>query len=176
MVVRRDVYERLGGFDTRIRRYGEDWEMWVRVAAHYPVWYEPEPLAIYRVGDGSLTSEAMRTGENVRDLVRVIELIQPLLPEHVAGELRRRALETAALTALAGHAARSARPMRSSGRRSKPHCASAARRRSRRAPLTRPLAGCCTSSRVGLRAAERRENCAALLRATRTMARMEPRC
>lgn len=32
MVVRRDVYERLGGFDRRIRQYGEDWEMWVRIA------------------------------------------------------------------------------------------------------------------------------------------------
>jgi hypothetical protein len=143
MVVRRDVYERLGRFDTRIRRSGEDWEMWVRGAAHYPLWYEPEPLAIYRVGDGTLISEAMRTGENVRDLVRVIELMQPLLPEHQAGELRPRALETAALTAGTAHAA--ARwLLHVLARRS--------------------------------RAAERREICSALLRATRTMARMEPSC
>ena len=23
--------------------------MWMRIAAHYPVWYEPEPLALYRL-------------------------------------------------------------------------------------------------------------------------------
>jgi GT2 family glycosyltransferase len=33
MVVRREVYEQLGGFDQRITNYGEDWEMWVRIAA-----------------------------------------------------------------------------------------------------------------------------------------------
>jgi hypothetical protein len=100
VVVRRAVYEHLGGFDARVRSYGEDWEMWVRIAAHYPVWYEPEPLALYRVGGASLTSGAMRSGDNVRDLVRVIDLIGPLLPAADAERLRREALETTARTAL----------------------------------------------------------------------------
>ena len=38
MVVRREVYERLGGFDDRLP-CSEDWEMWVRIAAHYPIGY-----------------------------------------------------------------------------------------------------------------------------------------
>lgn len=32
--VRRDVLERVGGFDPAIR-YGEDWELWLRIAARY---------------------------------------------------------------------------------------------------------------------------------------------
>ena len=37
IVVRRSVYERLGSFDRRLV-CAEDWEMWVRIAAHYPIW------------------------------------------------------------------------------------------------------------------------------------------
>jgi hypothetical protein len=84
MVVRREVYERLGGFDQRIAYYGEDWEMWVRIAAHYPVWYEVEPLALYRVHSASLTGSTMRTGENGSDLRRVIEINRSHLPEEHA--------------------------------------------------------------------------------------------
>ena len=54
MVVRREVYERLGGFDDRLP-CSEDWEMWVRIAAHYPVGFEPEPLAAYRMHPNSNT-------------------------------------------------------------------------------------------------------------------------
>jgi glycosyltransferase involved in cell wall biosynthesis len=58
MVVRRSVYEQVGGFDQRVQRYGEDWEMWVRVAAAYPVWFEVEPLAVYRLRSSSLSATA----------------------------------------------------------------------------------------------------------------------
>ena len=70
VVVRREVYERIGGFDHRIHRYGEDWEMWTRVAAEGPVWYTPVPLASYRVRAGSISDSSVRTGENMRDLRR----------------------------------------------------------------------------------------------------------
>ncbi|MCI0636075.1 MAG: glycosyltransferase, partial [Actinobacteria bacterium] len=68
MVVRRAVYEQLGGFDPSLDGYGEDWEMWVRIAARHAVWYEPEPLAVYRVRSSSLTGQLLHTGENVRKL------------------------------------------------------------------------------------------------------------
>lgn len=100
MVVRRQVYEQLGGFDRRIRSYGEDWEMWVRIAAAYPVWYEVEPLALYRVRMASLTHGSMRTGENVQELRRVIEICRAYLPAETAGPIAREALENCALAAL----------------------------------------------------------------------------
>ncbi|HEX2190950.1 MAG TPA: glycosyltransferase, partial [Longimicrobiaceae bacterium] len=85
-VVRREVYERLGGFDRRLRYCGEDWEMWVRIAARYPVWYEPEPLALYRrhtLAPGSLTGRSLRTGDNLRDLRTAVGIYGAYLP---AGE------------------------------------------------------------------------------------------
>jgi hypothetical protein len=99
MVVRRAAYERLGGFDRR-GGFAEDWEMWVRVAAHYPVAHEPEPLALYRVHLRSRTGRFMRSGENVRDLRRVIEINREHLPSEVADEVSRRALRETATTCL----------------------------------------------------------------------------
>lgn len=100
MVVRREVYERLGGFDRRLFSYGEDWEMWVRIAAHYPVWYEVEPLALYRIRSTSLSGRSVRTGENGRDLRRAIELNQAYLPDTRAREISQRARENFALACL----------------------------------------------------------------------------
>jgi glycosyltransferase involved in cell wall biosynthesis len=92
IVVRRAVYERLGTFDRRLS-WVEDWEMWCRIAAHYPVWYEPEPLALYRVHGNSSTGQKLRTGENLRDVRRAVDIIQAYLPPEVAPQIRRKTLE-----------------------------------------------------------------------------------
>jgi GT2 family glycosyltransferase len=99
MVVRRLVYERLGGFDTRLT-HCEDWEMWTRIAANFPVWYEPDPLALYRVHSGSSSGKSRRIGENVVDLRRAIEINRELLGSESADELSARALEITAVTAI----------------------------------------------------------------------------
>jgi GT2 family glycosyltransferase len=90
MVVRREVYERLGGFDDRLR-YCEDWEMWVRIAAACPVWYEVEPLAVYRVHRASVSGRDVRTGENGAHLRRAIGINREHLPPDRADEISRRA-------------------------------------------------------------------------------------
>jgi GT2 family glycosyltransferase len=100
MVVRRKVYERLGGFDRRIPSYGEDWEMWVRIAAHYPVWYEVEPLALYRVHKSSLTGNTIRTGANAHDLRQVMEINRTHLPKEHADAWTNRARLSFALACL----------------------------------------------------------------------------
>jgi glycosyltransferase involved in cell wall biosynthesis len=92
MVVRREVYEALGGFDTRLS-YTEDWEMWARIAAHYPVWYEVEPLALYRKHPNSSTSRHQRTGKNLMDLRRAVSIIQEYLPPQVRAKAFKEALK-----------------------------------------------------------------------------------
>lgn len=99
MVVRRAVYEHLGGFDRRLR-WTEDWEMWVRIAAHYPVWYEAEPLAIYRVHTESNSSALLRTAESIRDVRKAIGIMQTYLPPERAALLARDAHAICARTAL----------------------------------------------------------------------------
>jgi len=96
VVVRRDVYERLGGFDRRFRTCAEDWEMYARIAAHYAIWYEPAALALYRRRPDSLTGRGIRDGQNARDARLAIETYQrhdPSLPPDVT----RQARELAAL-------------------------------------------------------------------------------
>lgn len=93
IVVRRAVYEKLGGFDDRFTCAGEDWEMWVRIAAHYPVWFEPEILAVYRVTRaGSLTASASRNFRLVQDMRYAVEIIETYLPEYLPQAKARQSL------------------------------------------------------------------------------------
>ena len=54
--------------------------MWARIAANYPVWYEPEPLALYRIHEESNSGRCVRTGETLRDVRRVLEIIEEYVP------------------------------------------------------------------------------------------------
>lgn len=47
IIVRRDVFDEVGGFDERLKN-GEDWEFCLRVALKYKVGFVAEPLVNYR--------------------------------------------------------------------------------------------------------------------------------
>ncbi|MBK8553004.1 MAG: hypothetical protein IPL53_18865 [Ignavibacteria bacterium] len=81
MVVRRKVFEQIGGFVPK--NIGcEDWEMWVRIAAHFPVAYEPQALAEYRVHHGtSMTLKDMRSGQDMRYMREAIGIFNEYLPK-----------------------------------------------------------------------------------------------
>lgn len=100
MVVRREVYERLGGYDRRITSCGEDWEMWVRIAADYDVWYETEPLAVYRGHNASLTGRAMRSAKQIEDCRLAIAIYQQYLPTTHRAAWTRQARQFVALWAI----------------------------------------------------------------------------
>ena len=99
IAVRRGVYERLGGFDPRLA-CAEDWEMWVRIAADFPIWYEPQLLAVYRSHADSNTGRHLGNAEELRFSALAIELFKPLLPAGRADAIARRARRTYAHTAL----------------------------------------------------------------------------
>lgn len=91
IVVKRLVYEQLGGYDLRLF-HAADWEMWVRIAAHYPIWYYPEPLAMYRVHPGSDTSRLFKTGANMQNRREAIGIFKTYLPPAQVSNLTRKAL------------------------------------------------------------------------------------
>lgn len=99
MVVRREVYERLGGFDDRLP-CSEDWEMWVRIAAHYPIGFEPAPLAAYRMHADSNTGRNTGNAANMRYTRAAIDMFEAYLPPAKANEITRRARETYAFSAV----------------------------------------------------------------------------
>lgn len=73
IVVKREVYERLGGFCNQLI-HAADWEMWKRIAIHYKIWFEPQPLACYRLHSSSDSSRLIRSGANIEDTYQAIEI------------------------------------------------------------------------------------------------------
>jgi glycosyltransferase involved in cell wall biosynthesis len=96
VVVRRDVYEKLEGFDRRMSCAGEDWEMWVRIATQFPVWFETEPLALYRTKrPGSLTQGVAHTNRLVRDMRVATDIIKSYLFNYLPPGKAQASLEKA---------------------------------------------------------------------------------
>ncbi|WP_153795713.1 glycosyltransferase family 2 protein [Foetidibacter luteolus] len=90
IVVKRTVYEDLGAF--RMLIYGEDWDMWIRIAAKYPIAYIPEPLAEYRMAiPSSITYKKMISAENIKDIETVMKLTREYFPEEQLPELHKKA-------------------------------------------------------------------------------------
>jgi glycosyltransferase involved in cell wall biosynthesis len=89
ITVKREVYEKLGGFYGV--SYGEDWEMWARIAKQYPVAYSPMVLAEYRFRPGSITGQAFLDGKNIQNLRWVMDIINQYLPERERKRSRKKA-------------------------------------------------------------------------------------
>ena len=79
-VVRRATYESLGGFRTALSQT-VDWEMWVRIASAYPVWYEPRCLAVYRRHPNNESARLLASGAVWPDILRALEINARSLPE-----------------------------------------------------------------------------------------------
>ncbi|MBX3023754.1 glycosyltransferase [bacterium] len=89
LVVKREVYETLGGFRLDLD-YALDWDMWKRIAAARPLWYEPEALACYRSHGASASIGFQRVGDNLVEIARSIALSEALLPPATAAAITRR--------------------------------------------------------------------------------------
>lgn len=84
MVVKRSVYEDLGSF--YMVNCSEDWLMWNRIAAKYPVAYHPEVLAKYRNHDQNITSSSFKNRKNFFDIYNTMLYNIAHLPEHLRAE------------------------------------------------------------------------------------------
>ena len=109
IVVRRSVYEELGGFDDRLA-CAEDWEMWVRVATRFPVYYEERPLACYRLHGSSNTGRNLRDGRSLDYTRLAIELFASYFEP-----AERRAVKRTAFSRYAASGLETARSLQSQG-------------------------------------------------------------
>jgi glycosyltransferase involved in cell wall biosynthesis len=78
-LVRRSIYEQWGGYRSDLC-YALDWEMWVRIAAHFDVWYEPRMLAFYRRHAESETERLSKSSQLDLDVLKTIEIFSEHLP------------------------------------------------------------------------------------------------
>ncbi len=90
IVVKREIYEELGSFFGV--HYGEDWEMWIRISARYPIVHSTKCLANYRIHGDNISSQYCLSGQNIRDIRKVIRTVQDYLPPEKRRRLKRGAL------------------------------------------------------------------------------------
>lgn len=98
IVVKRKVYEKLGGFCLEANS-AADWEMWKRIAAYYPVSYEPKILACYRLHSTSESSRLIKFGGNISDTRKAIKISESYLPQEISNKLSNQAREHYAISA-----------------------------------------------------------------------------
>jgi glycosyltransferase involved in cell wall biosynthesis len=90
IIVRRAVYEQLGGFFPRFR-YTLDWEMWQRIAVKYSFWFEPAIYAGYRVHSTSATSRLQLEAADIQEVREMIGLTMTYSPASKSRQFARRA-------------------------------------------------------------------------------------
>jgi glycosyltransferase involved in cell wall biosynthesis len=91
IVVKRSVYETIGSFYGV--HYGEDWEMWARISSRFIVCYSPKPLAYYRIAYNSgISHNSIQSGQNISDILKVVDTIQGYLPIGQRKKLKEEAL------------------------------------------------------------------------------------
>ncbi|QJX49055.1 glycosyltransferase [Hymenobacter taeanensis] len=88
ITVKRETYEKLGAFYGTT--YGEDWEMWVRIAQNYSIGYSPNILADYRHHTNSISGNKHVRGEYLIDLTSVMNQIQQYLPQYKRASVLKR--------------------------------------------------------------------------------------
>jgi GT2 family glycosyltransferase len=100
VMVRRELYDRVGGYLHSLRRSSEDWEMWLRAAAVGDLAFTARHVARYRIHPASLSATTSTNGVRLRaDVVAV----KTFLLQHrtaVPRSLQRRAHVALATKAL----------------------------------------------------------------------------
>jgi glycosyltransferase involved in cell wall biosynthesis len=88
-VVRKDCFERLGGFDESLAM-GIDWDLWLRFSTRYRFDYIDLPLLIYRVGHSGQMSKNTLTRQACSD--RIMQKFKETYPNAVPYALDKRAM------------------------------------------------------------------------------------
>lgn len=72
-VVRRECFERCGGFDVALKT-GEDYDMWLRLSPHYQFDFVAEPTIRYRIWGGQMSTDyRARYATGIRTMQRFLD-------------------------------------------------------------------------------------------------------
>jgi len=74
VVLPRICFDRVGLFDETLRG-NEDWDMWVRIARHYPFAYADRTLARYRYHKANYTSIPSNFGHLIQARIKVLDKV-----------------------------------------------------------------------------------------------------
>lgn len=79
-VLRRTCIEQVGFFNESLKATS-DWDMWIRIAAKWPVIFVPEALALYRIHENSTWQALMKTGRVNKEHLLILENAAAAFPE-----------------------------------------------------------------------------------------------
>ena len=79
VMVRRECFDKVGMFYEEPFVWGEDWVMWLRIAARYPIYFIDESLVHYRVHGGSYGH--VSADKHFQDLLYYLEKLERTVPE-----------------------------------------------------------------------------------------------
>jgi hypothetical protein len=100
VVARRDLIDRVGGFDERLF-FGEDWDLWLRLAEITEVDFVPEPLVSIRQHDRSMqrVDELEKNERFLRQALLVVDrwYATPVFVPRLREEYRQAAVQLAIL-------------------------------------------------------------------------------
>ncbi len=88
IVVRRPVYESLGGFDHRLTAF-EDWEMWFRISLAFPIGFNAEGRAAYRISEGNTSTQSILSGRRTYLLQKTLRIMDDDCPDELRRKLSR---------------------------------------------------------------------------------------
>ncbi|WP_115461221.1 glycosyltransferase family 2 protein [Winogradskyella aurantiaca] len=89
MVVKRNVYEKIGVFDRRLDCM-EDREMWIRIANHYEIAHTNQVLAMYRRHDNNATNLTYLNGVALDTFQRVNDIVDSYVDAQVKARNSKR--------------------------------------------------------------------------------------
>lgn len=87
-VVRRECIERVGAFDEALRM-GIDWDLWLRISAHYEFDYVAAPTYAYRIWSGQMSRNWRGRYSSA---FRIMEKFLSAHPGKISPALRRKAI------------------------------------------------------------------------------------
>lgn len=91
VVAKRSTYDQVGVFDESLI-HAADWDLWIRFSQAGPIYYDPEPLAAYRVHDAQHTASLAQSGKNIDDAIAVIRRLPARVGRRDGTPLMTRAL------------------------------------------------------------------------------------
>jgi glycosyltransferase involved in cell wall biosynthesis len=97
VMVRRDAFEAVGGFDP-VLRYSEDYDLWLKLAMRGPILYQLDTLASYRVHGGNVS---LGPGRELKECVGNMHALEKLASSKAGIETATQRLARARLFATA---------------------------------------------------------------------------
>lgn len=87
-IIKRRCFDEVGGFSEDLPALA-DWELWIRIAARWPLVFVPEILALYRDHGRNTSHTLTKNGHLIRDRLKLLKETAANLPDGPETERRR---------------------------------------------------------------------------------------